>query len=103
MAKWQVRSELLQSMFEWTKTRIFSRREPETWWMSARSFSRTADRAMQGETLAGLHADHILFILDEAGGIPHPGMASAEAALSSFGGGHLVMGRNPTHLQRPPS
>jgi hypothetical protein len=101
MAKWRGSSELLQSMFEWTKTRIFSRREPETWWMSARSFSRTADRAMQGETLAGLHADHILFILDEAGGIPDAVMASAEAALSSCQEGHIVMAGNPTHLEGP--
>ena len=37
MAKWQAQSELLQATFEWTKTRIFSRDAPETWWMSARS------------------------------------------------------------------
>jgi len=90
MAKWQARSEMLSAAFVWTKTRIFSRAEPETWWMSARSFARTADRALQGETLAGLHADHILFILDEAGGIPDAVMASAEAALSSCQEGHIV-------------
>src|SRR5262249_43378196 len=101
MAKWQARSEMLSAAFMWTKTRIFSRAEPETWWMSARSFARTADRALQGETLAGLHADHILFILDEAGGIPDAVMASAEAALSSCKEGHIVQAGNPTHLEGP--
>src|SRR6185437_12297801 len=70
MAKWQQRSPILQRAFEWNKTRIFSRQHPETWWMSARSWTRTADRQQQGSTLAGLHADFVLFILDESGGIP---------------------------------
>ena len=101
MAKWQARSPLLTAAFEWTKTRIFSRAEPENWWMSARSFARTADKALQGETLAGLHADHVLFILDESGGIPDAVMASAEAALSSCKEGHIVQAGNPTHLDGP--
>src|SRR6185312_13307824 len=33
MAKWQHKSPLLKSAFEWTKTRIFARQHPETWWM----------------------------------------------------------------------
>ena len=101
MAKWQQRSPLLRERFEWTKTRIFSRESPETWWMSARSWSKTADRAQQGGTLAGLHADHVLFILDESGGIPDAVMASAEAALSSCKEGHIVQAGNPTHLAGP--
>ena len=101
MAKWQQRSPLLKERFEWTRTRIFCRDSPETWWMSARSWSKTADRAQQGATLAGLHADHVLFILDEAGGIPDAVMASAEAALSSCIEGHIVQAGNPTHLEGP--
>jgi hypothetical protein len=31
-----------------------------------------ADEDQQANTLAGLHADYILFILDESGGIPTP-------------------------------
>ncbi len=101
MAKWQQKSPLLKAEFEWTKSRIFKRERPETWWMSARSWSKTADRAQQGATLAGLHADHVLFILDEAGGIPDAVMASAEAALSSCKEGHIVQAGNPTHLEGP--
>ena len=101
MAKWQQRSALLTADFKWTKTRIFARAHPETWWMSARSWSKTADRAQQGNTLAGLHADYVLFILDEAGGIPDAVMASAEAALSSCKEGHIVQAGNPTHLEGP--
>jgi phage terminase large subunit len=101
MAKWQARAPMLQEAFEWTKTRIFARERPETWWMSARTWAKTADRAKLGQTLAGLHADYILFILDESGGIPDGVMASAEAALSSCVEGHIVQAGNPTHLEGP--
>lgn len=101
MAKWQQRSPLLTECFEWAKSRISRRGRGETWWMSARSFSRTADASQQGNTLAGLHADYILFILDESSGIPDAVMASAEAALSSCVEGHIVQAGNPTHLEGP--
>jgi phage terminase large subunit len=101
MAKWRQRAPLLQAAFEWNRTRIFSRGSPETWWMSARSWTKTADGQQQGNTLAGLHADYVLFLLDEAGGIPDAVMASAEAALSSCIEGHIVQAGNPTHLEGP--
>jgi phage terminase large subunit len=101
MAMWQNKSELLKATFVWQKTRIFAKDHPETWWMSARSWSKTADANQQGNTLAGLHADYILFLLDEAGGIPDAVMAAAEAALSSCVEGHLLIAGNPTHLTGP--
>ena len=101
MAHWRNRSKLLEAAFTWTKTRIFANDHPETWWMSARSWSKTADKQQQSATLAGLHADYIMFLLDESGGIPDAVMASAEAALSSCKEGHLLQGGNPTHLEGP--
>jgi phage terminase large subunit len=101
MAKWQQKSPFLVAAFEWQKTRIFCKEHPETWFMSARSWSKTADATQQANTLAGLHADYIMFVLDEAGGIPDAVMAAAEAALSSCVEGHLVIAGNPTHLSGP--
>jgi hypothetical protein len=101
MAKWQGQSELLKATFEWQKTRIICRDHPETWWMSARPWSRSASREEQGLALAGLHADYIMFILDESGGIPDAVMVSADAALSSCKEGHIVQAGNPTHLEGP--
>jgi hypothetical protein len=101
MAKWQQKSEILRAGFDWSKSRISARSQPETWFMTARSWARTADASQQGLTLAGLHADHILFILDESGGIPDAVMASAEAALASCVEGHIVQAGNPTHLEGP--
>jgi len=101
MSKWQGRSAYLRAHFECNKERIFLRGRAETWWMSKRTWNRTTDRTQQGNTLAGLHADHILFLLDESGGIPDAVMATAEAALSSCIEGHIVQAGNPTHLEGP--
>lgn len=101
MAMWMNKSKLLSQTFTWTKERIFAKEFPETWFMSARSWSKSADKQQQANTLAGLHADYIMFILDESGGIPESVMSSAEAALSSCIEGHLLQGGNPTHLEGP--
>ncbi len=101
MAKWQSKSELLKAAFEWQKTRIVCRDHPETWWMSARSWSQGADPQKQADTLAGLHADYVLFILDESGGIPSAVMASAEAALSTGIEAHIIQAGNPIMLDGP--
>lgn len=101
MAKWQHRSPMLQACFEWQQSRIFNKEYPETWFMTARAWSASANSEQQADTLAGLHADYILFLLDEAGGIPDSVMATAEAALSSPIEGHLIISGNPTHLEGP--
>lgn len=101
LALWMNKSPLLMAMFDWTKTRIVAKHHPETWWCSARTWSQSSDRSQQANVLAGLHADYILFVLDESGGMPEAIMASAEAALSSCVEGHIVQAGNPTHLEGP--
>lgn len=101
MAKWREKAPILKQTFVWQKERIFAKEFPETWWMAARQWSKAADPNSLGNTLAGLHADYIMFILDESGGIPDAIMASAEAALSSCKEGHIVQAGNPTHLEGP--
>jgi hypothetical protein len=102
MDKWRGKSPLLKRHFEWTKTRIYHKGQFETtWWMAARQWSQSADKTQQANTLAGMHADYILFLLDESGGIPDPVMVTAEAALSSCVEGHIVQAGNPTHLSGP--
>jgi len=101
MAKWQIKSPFLTAAFVWQKTRIFAKDHPETWFMSARSWAKAANSEQQANTLAGLHADYIMFLIDEAGGIPDAVMAAAEAALASCVEGHLVIAGNPTHLAGP--
>lgn len=102
MAKWQGRSAFLREAFVWTKTRIFAVDHPETWWMSARQWSKSADSQRQSDTLAGLHADHIMFLIDEAGGVPDAVMAAAEAVLANEDSeAKILICGNPTHLEGP--
>jgi phage terminase large subunit len=99
MAKWHGRSTLLQDQFTITGERIFLKENRENWFMTARSWSKTADPETLGNTLAGLHADNILFLLDEAGSMPVAIVATAEAALSSATEGHIVMAGNTNSLE----
>jgi hypothetical protein len=101
MAKWQHRSPFLKSTFTWTKTRIFATDHPTNWWMSARTWPKAADATQQADTLAGLHADYLLFILDEVGGIPDAVMAAAEGGLATGVETKILMAGNPTHLEGP--
>lgn len=101
MSKWQAKSPLLKQAFVWNKTRIFCRDAPENWFMSARTWPKSADTSKQADTLAGLHADYMMFILDEVGGIPDGVMAAAEAGLASGIKTKIVMAGNPTHLEGP--
>lgn len=103
MAKWQQESKngLLKAMFTWTTTRIFANDNPEQWWMSARTWPQNGDATQQANTLAGLHADNIMFIIDESGGMTDAVMVSAEAALSSCKEGHIIQAGNPTQLSGP--
>jgi len=105
LAKWQNKSELLKAAFTWTKTRIYNNDHPETWWASARSWSKGADSTQQSDALAGLHADNLMFVIDEAGGVPDAVMAAAEAGLANADGvskrAWLMIAGNPTHLEGP--
>lgn len=106
MAVWQNQSPFLQRAFHWGKERIEYRMEPlraATWWMAARGWSKSASSEQQSNTLAGLHARNIMFVLDETGSMPRPIMATAEAALTSGGQAgnvaKIIHGGNPTNLE----
>lgn len=69
LRKWWKRSPMLQRMFRFQGERIYSG-DPESWFISARKFKKGASAEEQEETLRGLHADHVMVIIDEAGGVP---------------------------------
>lgn len=105
MSKWQHTSPMLLSMFKWTATRIFAVDHPETWFMVALAWSKDATKEQQANSLAGYHADNIMFVLDEMGGIPDAVSAAAEAALANAGTevnpnaiAKMIGAGNPTHL-----
>ena len=101
LAKWQGRSPFLRETFTWTKTRVVCNDAPETWFAAARTWPKSADSQRQAETLAGFHADHVLFVLDESGGIPQAVMTTAEAVLATGTETKVVQSGNPTQVDGP--
>lgn len=103
MAKWKKASPLLEDQFEWRSERIFLKAHPETWFMTAASWPQTTNEQELGSTLAGLWADHVMFVLDECGSIPTAVMRTAEAVLgqSKMQGreAHVVMAGNTTSTE----
>ena len=101
LAKWISRSVFLQGVCEWTKTRVAVKEAPEQWFAVARAWSQSADAQQQAEALAGIHADHVLFVLDESGGMPQAIMTTAEAVLATGVETKIVQAGNPTSIDGP--
>lgn len=99
LAHWQGKSPWLSAMFTHNSERITNNDHPKDWWAAARTWSQSANAEQQANTLAGLHAENLLFALDEAGGIPDGVFSAAEAGLGTIGGTkRLLMAGNPTTL-----
>ena len=98
-SKWQSRSPFLLNAFQWTKTRIFAKQHPETWFISARSWPKTADTEEQGRVLSGLHSKFVFYLIDESGDIPLSVLRAAEQGLSNCEWGKIMQAGNPTSLE----
>jgi len=99
MAKWHAKLPgPIGAAFVVTTTRIFAKQAEKNWFMSFRTWPKTGNAQAQADTLAGLHEDNVMFIIDESGGVPVAVMATAEAALSSCVEGHILQAGNPTTL-----
>ncbi len=79
--KWQQRSEYLKAAFTWTKTKIYANDHPDTWFISARSFPKSANKEELGKTLSGVHGKFVAFFIDESGAIPIEVAKAAEQAV----------------------
>lgn len=99
LAVWRNKSELLKSLFEWQTERIFFKGHPATWFMSARSWSKTADKEQLGNTLAGLHSKYVMAIMDESGAMPTAIMGSAEGIFAGAEEAHIVQAGNTNSLE----
>ncbi|HLX21644.1 MAG TPA: hypothetical protein VKR23_15975 [Gaiellaceae bacterium] len=101
LSKWIARSEYFRAAFEWTKTRVANREDPDNWFAVARSWPKKADADAQANALAGVHADHVMAVADESGGYPQAVMTTLEAVLSSCVEGKVLQAGNPTHTTGP--
>lgn len=76
--------------FKWTATKFYQVDHPETWFVSAIPWSKE-----RPEAFAGLHAEHVLMIFDEASAIDDVIWETAEGAMTTPGAVWCVFG-NPT-------
>lgn len=101
--KWMSRSRFMMAAFVWTSSKVARRGHPG-WYAELRTWPKSGNPEAQSDALAGLHADNIMFVLDEVGGIPQAVMVTAEAVLAThvLGGREIVViAGNPTHTTGP--
>lgn len=79
--------------FEWTKSRYECKAAPAESFAVART-----SRPEQPEALQGFHAENLLFLIDEASGVPDEVFQVAEGALSTDGA-YVLMAANPTRME----
>lgn len=99
--KWQSKSTLLSRAFRWLATRIVQVDQPETWFASARGWAKDADPQAQADSLAGVHEDYLLWLLDEVSEMPDGVVSAAEAALASGVETRIVIAGNCTRTEGP--
>jgi phage terminase large subunit len=101
LALWFGYSPLLKAFFEIAAERITAKESPKTWWCSARSFPANADQSQQADTLAGLHSDHVMAVLDEVGSYPQGVLDAAQGIFANDVDNLLLVAGNPTQTDGP--
>jgi len=89
LSKWHSRFKFKDSL-EWTKTHFYNKKYPETWFASARTSNKP-------ENMQGFHADHLLFIVDEASGVAQEILEAVEGSQTQTGSLIIYLG-NPTQI-----
>ena len=91
ISKW-LRRSVVSEEFVVRKDSIQHKEAPKEWWLRLISPSIRATKEEQAETLAGLHGDHLLIIVDESSGIPDPTFVPLEGALTQPDNKVLLIG-----------
>lgn len=86
--KWRRNSPALSEEIVWTKEKVSMKGYPEEWFAVARTASTP-------DALQGFHADHVLYIIDEASGVKDEIFEPVLGSLSTEGA-RLLMCGNPT-------
>lgn len=93
--KWISRSPFLQELLVWTQTRIGVKGHEPEWYAVA----RTAQASPSGEVAEGLQGfhseDNLLFIVDEASGVPDAVFPAVEGSLTGPNA-YCILAGNPT-------
>ncbi len=91
LSKW-LRGSLVADEFNIYRDAIRHKEAPKTWWVRFISPSVRSSKEEQAETLAGLHDEHILVIVDEASGVPDPVYIPLEGILTKPDNKVLLIG-----------
>jgi hypothetical protein len=81
-----------QGMFEVTKQRIWHKSSKEGWFIQARTARKDQPDALQGR-----HGEHMMFLVDEAFGVPDQIYETVEGALTEADN-RIVLAGNPTKV-----
>lgn len=77
--KWiQKMPEGMQKMYIWESTHIRMKEDPNDWFARAKTASKE-----NTEALAGIHADYVMLLADEASGVEEPIYETMEGSLTS--------------------
>ncbi len=102
MARWRKVDPMLDNLFEQTSKSITNRQSPDTWKMEARTWDRSADANNMGNSLRGIHAEYVMWLMDETGGYPDALLPTCEAIFSgSPKEAHIVQAGNPIKRSGP--
>jgi len=89
VAKW-LRGSAVKDQLVWSYEKVYLKGEPENWFAVPRA-------AAQPDALQGFHAEHLLFVVDEASGVDDRIFEPVLGALSTPDARLLLCG-NPTNL-----
>lgn len=68
----------IRNKYEWQASYVRITESPETWFARAKTARKEAP-----EALAGIHGDNVMFVIDEASGVPEEIFNTAEGALTN--------------------
>lgn len=78
LSKWiQKLKPEIKAKFDWSSEYLRILESPETWFARAKTAKKEAP-----EALAGMHGDFVMFVIDEASGVPEEVFNTAEGALT---------------------
>lgn len=90
------RSDVLKQQFVFTTEKIYAKGFKDSWFMSARTFPKTANPEEKARALSGLHGKYILYVIDESGD-QYPGvLRTCEQGLSNCAWGKILTAGNTT-------
>jgi hypothetical protein len=74
---------VLEDVFEWQSEKIFwKEKKGKQWFMEAATVNPNASSEEQAKALTGRHEDYMIFVIDEAIGVPEPALMALEDTMT---------------------